>query len=53
MNKAHNLQLRGGVFHVRFEVPVDARKAFGGKRILSRSLKTGSLTGQCTVEAVI
>ncbi len=44
MNKAHNLQLRGGVFHVRFDVPVDVRKAFGGKRILSRSLKTGSLT---------
>lgn len=44
MDKAHNLQLRGGTYHVRFDVPVDVRKAFGGKRILSRSLKTGSLT---------
>lgn len=44
MDKAHNLQLRGGTYHVRFDVPIDVRKAFGGKRILSRSLKTGSLT---------
>jgi integrase len=44
MDKAHNLQLRGGTYHVRFDVPADVRKAFGGKRILSRSLKTGSLT---------
>lgn len=44
MNKAHNLQLQGGTYHVRFDVPADVRKAFGGKRILSKSLKTGSLT---------
>lgn len=44
MDKAHNLQLRGGTYHVRFDIPADVRKAFGGKRILSRSLKTGSLT---------
>lgn len=44
MDKAHNLQLRGGTYHVRFDVPADVRKAFGGKRILSKSLKTGSLT---------
>lgn len=44
MDKAHNLQLRGGTYHVRFDVPADVRKAFGGKRILSRSLKTGSIT---------
>ncbi|MGZ9707131.1 DUF6538 domain-containing protein [Pseudomonas sp. GNP013] len=42
MDKAHNLQLRGGTYHVRFDVPIDVRKTFGGKRILSRSLKTGS-----------
>lgn len=44
MDKAHNLQLRGGTYHVRFDVPADVRRAFGGKRIMSRSLKTGSLT---------
>lgn len=44
MDKAHNLQLRGGTYHVRFDVPADVRKAFGGRRVMSRSLKTGSLT---------
>lgn len=44
MDKAHNLQLRGGTFHVRFDVPVDVRKAFGGRRVMSKSLKTGSLS---------
>ncbi|WP_347341216.1 tyrosine-type recombinase/integrase [Pseudomonas sp. MONT-RG-20F-R14-05] len=44
MDKAHNLQLRGGTYHVRFDVPADVRKAFGGRRVMSKSLKTGSLT---------
>lgn len=44
MNKDHNLQLQGGTYHVRLAIPADVRKAFGGKRILSKSLRTGSLT---------
>ncbi|KFE55008.1 tyrosine-type recombinase/integrase [Pseudomonas syringae] len=44
MNKDHNLQLQGGTYHVRLAIPAGVRKAFGGKRILSKSLKTGSLT---------
>lgn len=38
---AHNLQLQGGTWHVRLEIPADVRKAFGGRRILSKSLGTG------------
>lgn len=44
MNKDHNLQLQGGTYHARLAIPADVRKAFGGKRILSKSLKTGSLS---------
>ncbi|RLU06354.1 integrase [Pseudomonas prosekii] len=42
MPKANNLQLQGGIYHVRFDVPKDVREAFGGRRILSQTLKTGS-----------
>lgn len=38
---ADNLQLQGGTWHVRLEIPADVRKAFGGRRILSKSLGTG------------
>ena len=37
---ADNLQLQGGTWHVRLEIPADVRKAFGGRRILSKSLET-------------
>ena len=39
---AHNLELQGGTFHVRLAVPKDVQKAFDGRKILSRSLGTGS-----------
>lgn len=42
MPKANNLELQGGTYHVRMDVPKDVREAFGGRRILSLSLKTGS-----------
>ncbi|MEE9100042.1 tyrosine-type recombinase/integrase [Pseudomonas nitroreducens] len=38
---AHNLELQGGTYHVRLAVPADVRQAFGGRRVLSQSLKTG------------
>lgn len=38
----HNLELQGGTFHVRLAVPKDVQKAFDGRKILSRSLGTGS-----------
>lgn len=38
---ADNLQLQGGTWHVRLEIPADVRKSFGGRRILSKSLGTG------------
>ncbi|WP_409307904.1 tyrosine-type recombinase/integrase [Pseudomonas putida] len=38
---AHHLQLQGGTWHVRLEIPAEVRKAFGGRRILSKSLGTG------------
>ncbi|WP_313739547.1 site-specific integrase [Pseudomonas sp.] len=38
---ANNLELQGGTWHVRLAIPADVRKAFGGRRILSRSLETG------------
>lgn len=41
MPKANNLELQGGTYHVRMDVPKDVREAFGGRRILSLSLKTG------------
>ncbi|AZC94220.1 site-specific integrase [Pseudomonas chlororaphis] len=42
MPKANNLELQGGTYHVRMDVPKDVREAFGGRRILSQTLKTGS-----------
>ncbi|MBY8949470.1 site-specific integrase [Pseudomonas sp. SH10-3B] len=39
---SHNLELQGGTFHVRLAVPKDVQKAFDGRKILSRSLGTGS-----------
>ncbi|MGY1446254.1 tyrosine-type recombinase/integrase [Pseudomonas chlororaphis] len=42
MPKANNLELQGGTYHVRMDIPKDVRGAFGGRRILSLSLKTGS-----------
>lgn len=42
MPKANNLELQGGTYHVRMDVPKDVQEAFGGRRILSLSLKTGS-----------
>ncbi|MCY1193937.1 Phage integrase family protein [compost metagenome] len=38
---ADNLELQGGTWHVRLAIPADVRKAFGGRRILSKSLETG------------
>ncbi|WP_422416975.1 tyrosine-type recombinase/integrase [Pseudomonas sp. GZD-222] len=38
---ANNLELQGGTYHVRLAIPADVQKAFGGRRILSRSLMTG------------
>lgn len=37
---ANNLELQGGTWHVRLAIPADARKAFGGRKILSKSLET-------------
>ncbi|MBK5416699.1 tyrosine-type recombinase/integrase [Pseudomonas sp. TH31] len=42
MPKANNLQLQGGTYHVRLDIPKDVQAAFGGRRILSQTLKTGS-----------
>ncbi|TDV71969.1 DUF6538 domain-containing protein [Pseudomonas sp. LP_7_YM] len=39
---AGNLQLEGGTWHVRRAIPEAVLKAFGGRKILSQSLKTGS-----------
>lgn len=38
---ANNLEQQGGTWHVRMAIPADVRKAFGGRKILSRSLETG------------
>ncbi|MDI2410860.1 site-specific integrase [Pseudomonas aeruginosa] len=38
---AHNLELQGGTYHVRLAIPTDVQRAFGGRRVLSKSLKTG------------
>ncbi|MFF7861059.1 tyrosine-type recombinase/integrase [Pseudomonas monteilii] len=38
---ANHLQLQGGTWHVRLEIPTEVRSAFGGRRILSKSLGTG------------
>ena len=42
MRKANNLELQGGTYHVRLAVPKDVQQRFGGRRILSKSLKTGN-----------
>ncbi|WP_460163471.1 tyrosine-type recombinase/integrase [Pseudomonas sp. S2_F03] len=42
MPKANNLELQGGTYHVRLDIPKDVQGAFGGRRILSQTLKTGS-----------
>jgi integrase len=39
---ADNLELQGGTWHVRLAIPKDVQKAFGGRKIMSQSLKTGS-----------
>lgn len=36
------LVLKGGTYHVRLDIPADAREAFGGRRVLTKSLKTGN-----------
>ncbi|WP_439887743.1 tyrosine-type recombinase/integrase [Pseudomonas sp. MBLB4123] len=36
-----HLQQRGTTWHVRLDIPADVRQAFGNRRILSKSLKTG------------
>ncbi|MDB6142951.1 MAG: Phage integrase [Pseudomonas sp.] len=39
---ANNLELQGGMYHVRLAIPKkDVQAAFGGKKILSQSLNTG------------
>jgi integrase len=38
---ADNLELQGGVYHVRLSIPKDVQKEFGDRKILSQSLKTG------------
>lgn len=39
---ADNLILKGSTWHVRLELPVDVRHAFGNRRKLTKSLKTGN-----------
>lgn len=39
---ADNLILKGSTWHVRLEIPADSRHAFGNRRKLTKSLKTGS-----------
>ncbi|MFK7698503.1 DUF6538 domain-containing protein [Pseudomonas caspiana] len=39
---ADNLELQGGTWHARLAIPKDVQKAFGGRKIFSQSLKTGS-----------
>lgn len=39
---ADNLILKGGTYHVRLDLPEDVQGAFGNRKILSKSLKTGS-----------
>lgn len=36
------LILKSGTYHVRLDVPADAREAFGGRKVLTKSLKTGN-----------
>lgn len=37
---ANNLELQGGTWHVRLAIPADVQKAFGGRKVLSKSLET-------------
>lgn len=37
----NHILLRGSTYHVRLDVPSDIRAAFGNRRVLSKSLKTG------------
>lgn len=39
---AENLLLKGSTWHVRLELPSDVRHAFGNRRKLTKSLKTGN-----------
>lgn len=39
---ADNLILKGSTWHVRLELPADVRHAFGNRRKLTKSLKTGN-----------
>ncbi|WP_081135687.1 tyrosine-type recombinase/integrase [Halomonas sp. BC2] len=39
---ADNLVLKGSTWHVRLELPADVRHAFGNRRKLTKSLKTGN-----------
>jgi hypothetical protein len=36
------LILKSGTYHVRLDVPVDPREAFGGRKVLTKSLRTGN-----------
>ncbi|OAK57781.1 integrase [Pseudomonas putida] len=38
---ANNLEQQGGTWHVRLAIPADVQKAFGGRKVLSKSLETG------------
>ncbi|NBA95843.1 site-specific integrase [Pseudomonas sp. R5(2019)] len=38
---ANNLENQDGTWHVRLAIPADVQKAFGGRKILSKSLGTG------------
>ncbi|VVO59269.1 site-specific integrase [Pseudomonas fluorescens] len=38
---ADNLEKQGGTWHARMSIPADVQKAFGGKKIFSKSLETG------------
>ncbi|HIE2416445.1 TPA: tyrosine-type recombinase/integrase [Pseudomonas aeruginosa] len=35
---------KGGIWHVRLDIPAEVREAFGGRRVLTKSLKTGVKT---------
>lgn len=36
------LILKRGIYHARLDIPVDVRDAFGGRKVLTKSLKTSS-----------
>lgn len=39
---ADNLVQRGGMWHVRLDIPKDVQAVFGNRKVLTQSLKTGS-----------